>query len=236
MTKVEKAVKYIVEIANDDSHGYSQINRDGNPDFDCSSLVIHVLKKAGFKMTGATYTGNMLDALKKDGFVIPKDINLKTGAGLEKGDILLTPNKHVVMYVGNKKVCGARSDEKGGIKGEKKGDQTGNEICVHDYFNYPWKHVLRFVESVSASIDVDSLACDVIYGKYGNGEERKKALGKNYEKVQGRVNEYYHLAKLIMKGGYGNGEERKRAVRNAGYNYEVAQGIVNELVKLKWKI
>lgn len=40
-----------------------------------------------------------------------------------------------------------------------------------------------------ASADIEQLARDVINGKYGNGDERKKALGVNYEAVQKRVSE-----------------------------------------------
>ena len=41
--------------------------------------------------------------------------------------------------------------------------------------------------------DIDKIARDVIAGKYGNGEDRKKALGELYAVVQKRVNE-------ILKG------------------------------------
>lgn len=37
--------------------------------------------------------------------------------------------------------------------------------------------------------DIDAAARDVIRGKYGNGEDRKKALGEDYSMVQKRVNE-----------------------------------------------
>lgn len=37
--------------------------------------------------------------------------------------------------------------------------------------------------------DIDKMAREVLKGKYGNGAERKKALGKLYNKVQKRVNE-----------------------------------------------
>lgn len=36
---------------------------------------------------------------------------------------------------------------------------------------------------------VDELAQEVIAGKYGNGEDRKKALGSRYDEVQAKVNE-----------------------------------------------
>lgn len=121
--KIKKYVEAACSIALDSRHGYSQVNRDGNPDFDCSSLVIYCLSEAGInaKGNGATYTGNMYSALKKCGFEVVE------GDG-EMGDIYLTPNRHVLIYVGDKTVCHAVADENGKAKGEKKGDQTGKEI------------------------------------------------------------------------------------------------------------
>ena len=55
---VESAISWAVSIANDNSHGYSQINRWG-PDYDCSSLVISAFRNAGVDVGAATYTGNM---------------------------------------------------------------------------------------------------------------------------------------------------------------------------------
>ena len=43
--------------------------------------------------------------------------------------------------------------------------------------------------SSGPSESIDALARDVIAGKYGNGDARKKALGSRYEAVQKRVNE-----------------------------------------------
>lgn len=58
-------------IAADDAHGYDQINRNG-PDFDCSSLVCHVVESVGIpvRQNGASYTGNMKAAFVKCGFKI----------------------------------------------------------------------------------------------------------------------------------------------------------------------
>lgn len=58
------------KIATDDSHGYSQDSRWGNPDYDCSSLVIQAWEQAGVpvKTAGATYTGNMYNIFLKWGF------------------------------------------------------------------------------------------------------------------------------------------------------------------------
>lgn len=64
-----------VDIANDDSHGYDQINRNGNPDFDCSSLVIYCFNKfVPVQKCGATFTGNMRKAFLKCGFVEVSDM------------------------------------------------------------------------------------------------------------------------------------------------------------------
>lgn len=148
MGKIDNYVNEIIRIANDNRHGYSQYNRWGNPDYDCSSLVITVTQNAGIptKTYGATYTGNMYRAFLKAGFKdVTYSINLNTGAGLQKGDVLLNVNYHTEIYIGGGKTAGAKIDEYGDIVGRNKGDQTGREICVGWYYNYPWTHVLRYV-------------------------------------------------------------------------------------------
>lgn len=49
---------------------------------------------------------------------------------------------------------------------------------------------VHYVAPVQPTVtgDVDQLARDVIRGKYGNGEARRKALGSRYSEVQARVN------------------------------------------------
>lgn len=52
------------------------------------------------------------------------------------------------------------------------------------------KEVYGFIKvEHRASADIEQLARDAIRGVYGAGEERKKALGVNYEAVQARVNQ-----------------------------------------------
>lgn len=228
---IDRYVDEIIKIANDDTHGYSQINRDGDPDYDCSSLVIHCIRAAGGKMAGATYTGNMLAALKKDGFQIVTDVSKATGEGLERGDILLTPNKHTAIYIGNGKMAAARIDEVGGIQGKKKGDQTGKEICIQEYHDHPWKYVLRYPQEIGD--EVEKLTKEVIFGRYGVGDDRKKALGDKYNAVQKRVNEYYHTAEQVIRGTYGNGNDRRNALSKAGYDPDTVQYIVN---RIYWRI
>lgn len=230
MGKVENYTQQAINIANDNRHGYSQYNRWGTPDYDCSGLVITVVQNSGIpvKSNGATYTGNMYSVFLKCGFKdVTKSINLRTGQGLKRGDVLLNPNHHTEIYIGNGRNVGARISEIGKIYG-KKGDQTGQEIRTHNYYNYPWLYVLRYPESYSHTVNnsvnnsVTLFAKDVINGKYGNGNARKENI---YKTVQNEVNNILNkrklknnyvteIAKKVIQGKYGNGENRKNNIYN----------------------
>ena len=143
MTKVERYVQFMETVAADQSHGYSQQSRWGKPDYDCSSLVIDALEKSGIpaRSNGATYTGNMHGVLTALGFVnVKKFVNLSTGSGLKRGDILLNVVHHTAVYVGNGKIVHARGRSYGS---PVPGDQ-GQEISISNYYNYPWDYVLRY--------------------------------------------------------------------------------------------
>ena len=197
MSKVEEAITFMENIARDDSYGYDQINRWG-ADYDCSSLVITAWEQAGVKVktAGATYTGNMYTFFIKCGFKdVTSKVNLTNGTGLIRGDVLLNKKKHTAMYCGNNKEVEASINEKGTTKGGKTGDQTGKEILIRTYRNYPWDCVLRFSDnaetSVSDSNALELVAKEVIAGKWGNGDVRKRRLekaGYNYLEVQKCVN------------------------------------------------
>ncbi len=155
MSRIEKAVQFMIGIANDDKHGYSQLDRGGNPDYDCSSLVITAFSKAGFNVKNATYTGNMKNVFLRAGFKdVTKNVNLKSGSNLKRGDILLNEIYHVAVYIGDNKMVHARSDERGGIVGRLKGDQTGNEISITPYYLYRkgWDCVLRYEKKLDDEI------------------------------------------------------------------------------------
>ena len=139
--KVEGYVQSAINIARNDVHGYSMQNRDGYPDYDCSSLVCHVVQEAGIPVmdNGASYTGNMREAFLKSGFV-PVSVNLATCNGMKRGDILLNDQSHTAIYIGNKQIVQA-----GGPNGHPEpGDQTGEEIKIMNYYNFPWSVVLRY--------------------------------------------------------------------------------------------
>ena len=112
MTKTESAVQWAIRIANDNRHGYSQANRWGNPDYDCSSLVISAWQQAGVpvKSNGATYTGNMYNVFRACGFTdVTASCNRATGAGMQRGDVLLNVRYHTAMYIGGGQMVQASS-------------------------------------------------------------------------------------------------------------------------------
>lgn len=85
-------------------------------------------------------------------------------------------------------------------------------------------------QSGTGEKSIETLAREVIAGKYGAGDARKNALGDQYSAVQTRVNEYYAVAVSCVRGGYGNGNERKEKVTAAGYDFATVQGIVNQIL------
>ncbi len=142
MGVIEDAVAWAIETANDQSHGYSQADRWG-PDYDCSSFVISAFEQAGVSLreAGASYTGNMRGPMIACGFVdVTYAIGLDSGYGLQPGDVLLNYSAHTCLAIGGGKVANCRTDE----GHPQSGDQSGNEIRIQSYWNFPWNCVLRY--------------------------------------------------------------------------------------------
>lgn len=100
--------------------------------------------------------------------------------------------------------------------------------------------------------EIQTIAKEVIAGKYGNGEERKTKLteaGYDYSVIQGAVNKLVaspkpanesakkeskytteELVQKVINGEYGNGEERKKKLEAEGYDYNTVQSAVNKAI------
>jgi hypothetical protein len=108
--KLRSAVVWAITTANDNSHGYSQKNRNGNPDYDCSSFVIAAMKQAGINVGNATYTGNMRSEFTKHDFIWIDWKDAKSS--LQYGDVLFKKG-HTELYIGDNKRIGAHTDTDG---------------------------------------------------------------------------------------------------------------------------
>lgn len=122
-------LQWAIDIANDDSHGYSQCARTG-PDYDCSSLVYYSLLNSGYTedQLGGSYpftTYTMDGILTNIGF----ERHSYNEADLQAGDILWR-SSHTGIYAGNGQVVQASSSRQGsGLCGDP-GDQDGTEIWI----------------------------------------------------------------------------------------------------------
>lgn len=153
-TPLESAIKWAVDTANDDTHGYSQSNRWG-PDYDCSSFVISALKAGGIDTGEATSTSTMKVNLMAHGFTwIPWTSGTK--ASLQRGDILLKESQHSDLYLGDNQIVAAHTDR----GNPAAGDQTGTEISVSAYYDMKYDGVLRYTDAVIPVTDNCNCSAD----------------------------------------------------------------------------
>ena len=80
-------------------------------------------------------------------------------------------------------------------------------------------------------------AVDVMQGKYGNGDERRRRLeaaGYDYWAVQHLVNGlakgYDQVARDVIAGKYGNNQDRINALTARGFDARLVQDIVNGML------
>ena len=139
-------VNWALEVAADNSHGYSQPARTG-PDYDCSSLVYYSLVNSGYEELvgicgGYPFTTYyMCELLEQAGFTrYPY-----SGMGdLQEGDILVfvgvqsAGTGHTEIYIGNGQNVGAHSDYDG-----VQGDSSGSEISTGPFYEGSWDYVMR---------------------------------------------------------------------------------------------
>lgn len=171
--------------------GYDQSNRwdirDGG-ECDCSSLVIHALREAGFDTGDASYTGDLSANLTSHGWVRLSPVLSQ----LRKGDIILKDQHHVCMVVSgtgtSAKIAEANIDENGRIYGGRAGDQTGNETRVIGVYEYRggWDCILRYGGAGAKNI----VTIDGVWG-YQTMSAAQRWLGTPVDgTISGQPNEY----------------------------------------------
>lgn len=148
--KIDLACEHAIAIAKDDSHGYDQQDRWGEyGDYDCSSLMYTVWDLAGVpvKRFGLPmYTETVYNHFTQSGFEdVTSQVNFANLEGLQKGDVLLNTVHHTAIYIGGGQIVEAQWSENHTAYGYA-GDQTGEEIWIRSYYNYPWEYCLRFTE------------------------------------------------------------------------------------------
>ena len=105
-------------------------------------------------------------------------------------------------------------------------------------------HIIEVVCGTVKKKTIDEIAHEVIAGKWGSGDARKKnlqAAGYDYDAVQKRVNELLNpgkksidvIAQEVIDGKWGSGDARKKKLIAAGYDYDAVQKKVNELLEKK---
>ena len=115
-----------------------------------------------------------------------------------------------------------------------------NTTCPGDYLRSKMQYIADEANKINSEEPIkekttEELAREVIEGKYGNGEDRKNALGDRYAEVQARVNEILapvpepivdilDLVRKTIRGDFGNGEDRRNTL---GSNYDEVQRQVN---------
>ncbi len=121
-------LQWAIDIANDDTHGYSQCARTG-PDYDCSSLVYYSLLNTGYTQEQlGSYpfsTSTEPRILSSVGF----ERHMYAESELQAGDILWRDG-HTGIYAGDGQVVQASSSREGNGLCGRTGDQTGTEVWV----------------------------------------------------------------------------------------------------------
>ena len=162
----EVAASIMEHYATHSAHGYTQgsgrwgdrktenvkvgggVFKVAGGDRDCSSGVISAYEAAGVDVD-ATYTGNMKQAFLATGMFEWKPMTFKA----RRGDVYLNHVNHTAMCVDDSpdKLAEFYLNERGGITGGKKGDQTGGECRIANYYDFPWDGILHFTGAQKVS-------------------------------------------------------------------------------------
>lgn len=217
---------------------YSMDYRNGPGSYDCSSSVYYALMSAGAISAGwAVNTEYEHDWLVKNGY---KLIAENQDWDAKRGDIFIWGRRGQSSGAGGH--TGIFIDPDNIIHC----NYAHNGITVNNYnqtaaaSGWMYCYVYRLMNQVStpstSGKTLDTLVKETLAGKYGNGDQRKAALGNQYEAVMAVINgkaaapkkTVDQLAQEVIQGKHGNGEARKQSL---GADYPAVQKRVTELLK-----
>lgn len=132
-------IRWAIETANDDSHGYSMTSRHG-PNYDCSSFVSYALRNSGWYNVPVSSTQSLRSNLVNAGWEVhPFNYSAFQNGTIElqPGDILLFENSggygHTEIYLAGDTTIGAHQN---GFYDPASGDQSGMEISTYSLSQY----------------------------------------------------------------------------------------------------
>lgn len=218
---------------------YSMDFRNGPDSYDCSSAVYYALMSAGAVSAGwAVNTEYEHDWLLKNGFTL---IAENSAFSAKRGDIFIWGKKgqsagaggHTGIFVDSNNIIHSNY-ARNGITVDGYLDVARSSGNKYYYIYRP--PAQSTIPTSAAGKSLDTLVKETLAGKYGNGDQRKAALGNQYEAVMAVINgkttavqkTVDQLAQEVIQGKHGNGEDRKKSL---GSQYEAVQKRVTELLK-----
>ena len=218
---------------------YSMDFRNGPNSYDCSSAVYYALMSAGAISAGwAVNTEYEHDWLLKNGFTL---IAENSAFNAKRGDIFIWGKRGQSAGAGGHTGIFVDSNNIIHCNYARNGITVDGYLAVARAAGNKYYYIYRpsgqsKISSSTAGKSIDKLVQETLAGKYGNGEQRKAALGNQYEAVMERINGKTsspqktdeELAREVIQGKHGNGEQRKASL---GSRYEAVQKKVTELLK-----
>ena len=214
---IDAACAWAVGIANDNSHGYNNAGKGWGPEYNCIGLVTQAYNKAGLDL-GKVSIDKMAGRLLAKGFLdCTGSVNFKTGAGLQKGDILLMLDQtgkhgHTELCLGGGKVVGARNDDDG-----RPGDGTGHEIAVSAYFNYNWQRCFHLPGAAGTGGKKYRVQAGAYEQKKLANQQIARLKNKGFEAILKKDGEY-HIVQAGVFDSKENAEKLKRQLKTKGFD------------------
>ena len=204
--------------------------------FDCVCLIKSVLwgwkgdKNASYG--GAKYLSNNVPDINAD-TMITKCLDLSEDFTDVKVGEAVWLKGHIGVYIGNGLCVECTPSWQNGVQ------ITACNKNIDGYKKRTWKKHGK-LPYIFYKNNLEEIAYQVISGKFGNGQARRKnleSLGYNYSEVQSLVNSILKkdslekVANDVILGKYGNGKTRKENLEKAGYDYRTVQNEVNRILK-----